>query len=79
MFRDERIIGFPRQTSQSRRKVARFGFEPLTEDACALLAVSRPVLREAVPRDIVGSDAEGLLYDLGGAIRCRSPVRENWT
>ena len=50
------------------RPVARFGFEPLTDDAGALLAFSRQILREAIPSDIVGFGAEGLLYDLGGAI-----------
>ncbi len=44
------------------------GPQPLTDDAGALLAISRPVLREAIPSHIIGFDTEGFLYDLGGAI-----------
>jgi hypothetical protein len=45
-----------------------FGLQPLANDASAPLAIIWPILRETVPSDIVGFDAEGLLYDLGGAI-----------
>jgi hypothetical protein len=57
----------PRAFTPSGQKAC-LGLQPLTDDAGASLAISRPVLREAVPSDIVGFDAEGLLYDLGGAI-----------
>jgi hypothetical protein len=42
--------------------------EPLADDGGALLAISRPGLREGVIHHVVGFDAERVLDDLGGAV-----------
>ena len=62
-----RHYALDRENKPSRQK-AYLGLQPPPNDAGALLAISRPVLREAIPSDIVGFDTEGLLYDLGGTI-----------
>jgi hypothetical protein len=38
------------------------------DDSGALLAIGRPVLREAVVGDVVGFDVERVLDDLGGTV-----------
>ena len=49
-------------------QIPRLGLEPLADVPGALLAISRPVLRETVVDDVVALDTERVLDELGGAI-----------
>ena len=64
----ERPSSYGHSTWRSSDQIARLGLQPVADDAGALLAISRPLLREAVVGHVVILDAERVPDNLGGPV-----------